>query len=132
MAGYGRRMTPRFLPSARTTNWLIVVGFLSLGYAMYMRYLVIEQSSVGLACDAGLTTWLCLSRKVVSGLFNHQVFGWTALGAAVLNLIRPSAALFAIGLALTAFGVVLYNAPLAALAAGLLIISFARPASATE
>ena len=120
------------MPSARTINWLIVVGFLSLGYAMYLRYLVIEQSSVGLACDAGLTTWLCLSRKVAAGLFNHQVFGWAALGAAVLNLIRPSAVLFAIALALTAFGVVLYNASLAALAAGILIMSFARPAPATE
>jgi hypothetical protein len=125
-------MTRRFMPSARATNWLITIGFLSLGYAMYLRYLVIEQSSVGLACDAGLTTWLCLSRKVASGLFNHQVFGWAALGAALLNLIRPSAVLFAIGLALTAFGVVLYNAALAALAAGLLIISFARPVYATE
>lgn len=120
------------MPSARATNWLIAIGLLSLGYAMYLRYLVIEQSSVGLACDAGLTTWLCLSRKVAAGLFNHQVFGWTALGAALLTLIRPSVVLFAIALALTAFGVVLYNAGLAALAAGVLLMSFARPAPAIE
>ena len=121
-----------FLPSARTTNWLITIGFLSLGYAMYLRYLVIEQSAVGLACDAGLTTWLCFSRQVASGLFNNQVFGWAALGAAILTMIRPSAVLFAIALSLVAFGVVLYNAALAALAAGILIMSFARPVTATE
>jgi hypothetical protein len=65
-----------FIPSARQTNILLVVGFLSLGYALYLRYLVIEQSSVALACDAGLSTWLCLARKVATGLFGHSVFGW--------------------------------------------------------
>ena len=125
-------MTRRFMPSARATNWLIAIGLLSLGYALYLRYLVIEQSSVGLACDEGLTTWLCLTRKIAMGLFNHQVFGWAALGAAVLTLIRPSPALFAIGLALTGFGLVLYNASLAALAAGLLVMCFARPVTAEE
>ena len=125
-------MFPRFMPSARTTNWLITVGFLSLLYAFYLRYLVIEQSTVGLACDAGLNTWTCLARTVASGLFNHQVFGVAALGGAVVNLIRPSPVLFAIALALTGFGVVLYNAGWAALAGALLILSFARPASAPE
>jgi hypothetical protein len=125
-------MTRLFMPSARTTNWLLVTGFVSLGYALYLRYLVIEQSSVGLACDGGLKTWLCLVRTVATGLFNHQVFGWVALGAAALNLIRPSAVLFAIGLTVTAFGVVLYNAGLAGLAAALLIISFARPVTVEE
>jgi hypothetical protein len=123
-------MTPRFMPSARTTNWLITIGFLSLGYALYLRYLVIEQSTVGLACDAGLHTSTCVARTVASGLFNNQVFGFAALGAAALNLLRPSPVLFAIALALTGFGVVLYNAGLAALGGALLILSFARPASA--
>jgi hypothetical protein len=125
-------MAPRFMPSARAANWLITIGFLSLGYALYLRYLVIEQTTVGLACDAGLRTTTCLARMVASGLFNHQVFGWAALGAAALNLIRPSPVLFAIGLALSGFGVVLYNAGLGALAAALLILSFARPVSAEE
>ena len=66
------------------------------------------------------------------GLFNHQVFGWASLGAATLTLIRPSPALFSIALALTGFGLVLYNASLAALAAGLLVMCFARPVPVTE
>jgi len=120
------------MPSPRAIFWLATIGLLSLGYALYLRYLVIEQSAVGIACDGGLKNWLCLSRSVASGLFNHQVFGWASLGAAALNLIRPSLALFAIGLMLAAFGVVLYNASLSALAAGLLIMSFARPAHVEE
>jgi hypothetical protein len=114
-----------FRPSAASLNWVIAIGFVSLGYAMYLRYLLIEQSQIGLACDAGLRTWLCLSRTVVSALFNNQVFGWVGLGAAVLT--RPALPLFTIGLAASAFGIVLYNAALSGLAAALLIMCFARP-----
>jgi hypothetical protein len=116
-----------FAPSAAALNWVITIGFVSLGYAMYMRYLVIEQPTVGLACDAGLETWLCLSRKVVVALLENYVFGWVSLGAAVLALIRPSVPLFTIALAITAFGLVLQNAALSGFAAALLIMCFARP-----
>jgi hypothetical protein len=77
-----------FLPSARATNWLLIVGFLSVGYALYLRYLAIEQPTVGIACAAGLQTWLCSTRALTISLFAHSVFGWTALIAAILNLIR--------------------------------------------
>ena len=119
-----------FLPTARQTNWLLVVGFLSVGYALYLRYLVIEQSAVGLACDAGLATWLCTTRKLVTTLFDYTAFGAAALTAAVLNLIRPSLVLFALGLAAAGFGIVLYNAASSALAVALLILAFARPQAA--
>jgi hypothetical protein len=114
-----------FRPSAASLNWVIAIGFVSLGYAMYLRYLVIEQTQIGLACDAGLRTWLCLSRTVVSALF--EVFGWVSLGAAVLAMIRPGLPLFTIGLAASAFGIVLHNAALSGLAAALLVMCFARP-----
>jgi hypothetical protein len=122
----------QFAPSPAALNWVIAAGFVSLGYAMYLRYLVIEQSRVGIACDTGLKTWLCLSRTVASALFDNQVFGWTALGAAVLALIRPSVPLFTISLAASAFGIVLYNAALSGLAAALLIMCLARPAPEPE
>ena len=96
-----------------------------------MRYLVIEQPSVGLACDAGLATWLCLSRKVTAALFDRYVFGWVSLGAATLNLIRPSVPLLTIALVFTAFGIVLYNASLSGFAAALLVMCFARPVTET-
>jgi hypothetical protein len=121
-------MTRRpFLPTSRQINLLLVVGFSCLGYALYLRYLVIEQSTVGLACEAGLATWLCTTRTVVLALFNHNVFGIIALGAAVLNFMRPSLVLFVIALAAAGLGIVLYNVALSSVAVALLILSFARP-----
>jgi hypothetical protein len=120
-----------FAPTARQINVLLVAGFLSLGYALYLRYLAIEQTPVGLACDAGLATWLCFMRRIVSGLFGYDVFGAVAVAAAVLHLWRPSLAAFLIGLVAAGFGVVLYNVGLSALAVGLLILGFARPQTAT-
>jgi hypothetical protein len=121
-----------FRPTARQTNWLLVVGFLSLGYALYIRYLAIELSTVGLACDAGLPTWLCATRRLVTVLFNNSVFGLAALVAAILNFVRPSIVLFAFAIAAAGFGIVLYNVMLASLAVALLILSFARPVPETE
>lgn len=117
-----------FLPSARTTNGLLIVGFGALGYALYLRYLGLEQSSVGLACAAGLDTWMCFSRRVAALLFQNSAFGGGALALAVFNLWRPSLILFAPALALACFGIVLYNTGLSSLAIGLLVLSFARPA----
>lgn len=117
-----------FLPTARQTNWLLVIGFLSVGYALYLRYLAIENSTVALACDAGLNTWLCATRKLATTLFRHSVFGWVAVAVAALNLVRPSLVLAAIAIAAAGLGIVLYNVALSALAVSLLILSLARPA----
>ena len=124
--------TRLFLPTARQTNWLMVVGFLALGEALYLRYLGVENSQVALGCQAGLDTWLCATLGLATSLFRHSVFGWCALGCALLNLMRPSILLTSVALAATAFGLVLYNAGLAGLAAALMILSLARPAPATE
>jgi hypothetical protein len=121
---------PLFLPTARQTNWLLVIAFLSLGEAMYLRYLAIETSTVSLACQAGLDTWLCGTFRLTIWLFNYEVFGAVALAAALLNLLRPSLVLVAVALAAAAFGIVLHNADLSALAAGVLILSLARPSPA--
>ena len=117
-----------FLPSARATNWLLIVGLCSIGYALYMRYLAVEQSTVGLACQAGLNTWLCFTRQITIALFTYSAFGWAALVEDAVNLLRPSLFLFAIALAAACFGVVLYNVGLSSLAIGLLVLSFARRA----
>ena len=118
-----------FLPSARATNYLLIVGFCSIGYALYLRYLAIEQID-GRAWPAppGSTPG-CASRATSpTSLFTNSVFGWAALAVAALNLLRPSLVLFALALALACFGVVLYNAGLSSLAVGLLLLSFARRA----
>ena len=125
-------MKRRFVPSARQTNWLLAVAFLSVGYALYLRYRAIEFAPVSLECQSGLDTWLCGTFRAVIVLFNHAVFGAVALGAAVINLLRPSVAMFAIALAGAGFGVVLHNPGLSALAAALLVVSLARPAPEPE
>jgi hypothetical protein len=121
-----------FLPNARATNVLLIVGFVSLGYALYIRYTALEQSTVGLACAGGLDTWLCASRRIVAVLFQNSVFGIAALIVAAINLLRPSLFLFAIALSVACLGVVLYNIVLSALAIGLLVLSFARRAPESD
>jgi hypothetical protein len=65
-------------------------------------------------------------------LYTHNVFGGVALAAALLNLLRPSIVLVAVALAAAGYGLVMHNADLSALAAGLLILSLGRPAPAPE
>ena len=112
-------------------QWLMVVGFTTIGYALYLRYLGIEFSTVALACDAGLQTLLCKTRLLATYLFRNSVFGVVALIIATLHVIRPSIVLLTGGLIAAAFGIVLYNIGLSGLAIGLLILGFARPAPAT-
>ena len=121
---------PLFLPTARQANWILIVAFLSVGEALYLRYVAIENSTVSLACQAGLDTWLCATFRLTIFLFSHEVFGAIALVAALLNLMRPSLVLVMVSLAAAAFGVVLHNADLSAVAAGVLVLSLARPAPA--
>ena len=121
---------PLFSPTARQIHWLLVLGFLAIGEAVYLRYLALEYAPVSLACQAGLETWLCSTFRLVIALFNYSAFGWLAFAAALLNLVRPSILLLAIGVAASGFGLVLHNAGLAGLAAALLILSLARPAPA--
>jgi hypothetical protein len=112
-------------------QWLLIVGFVTVGYALYLRYLAIEFSSAALACDAGLPTMLCKTRILATALFQNSVFGITALVIAVLHLIRPSIVLLTGGVIAAGFGIVLYNVELSGVAIGLLILGFARPAPAT-
>ena len=112
-------------------QWLLVVGFVTVGYALYVRYLAIEFSSVALACDAGLHTLLCKTRLLVTYLFSNSVFGIVALIIATLHVIRPSVVLLTAGLIVAGLGIVLYNLGLSGIAIGLLILGFARPAPAT-
>jgi NADH:ubiquinone oxidoreductase subunit K len=121
-----------FVPTALETHWLLIVGLLAVGEAIYLRYLAIEYAPVSLACQGGLDTWLCTAFRLAIVLYNHGVFGIVALAAALLNLMRPSILLATIALAAAGFGLVLHNADLSGLAVALLILSLARPAPAAE
>ena len=67
-------------------QFLLVVGFVTVGYALYLRYLAVEFSTVALACDAGLQTMICKSRTLATYLFKNSVFGIVALIIAVLHV----------------------------------------------
>jgi hypothetical protein len=112
-------------------QFLLVVGFITVGYALYLRYLAVEYSPVALACDAGLQTMLCKMRSLATYLFKHSVFGIVALIIAVLHVMRPSIVLLTGGVIAAGLGIVLYNITLSGIAVGLLILGFARPAPAT-
>jgi len=112
-------------------QFLLIVGFVTVGFALYLRYLGVELSQVALACDAGLQTLLCKSRSVATYLFKNSVFGSVALVIAALHVIRPSIVLLTLGLIAAGLGIVLYNIALSGIAIGLLILGFARPAPAT-
>jgi hypothetical protein len=120
------------VPTPRQVQWLIIVGFVTVGYALYLRYLAIEHAPVALACDAGLQSTLCKSRAVATYLFRHSVFGIAAVIIALLNLMHPSIVLLTAGLIAGGAGIVLYNVGLSGLALALLILGLARPAPATE
>lgn len=112
-------------------QFLLVVGFVTVGYALYLRYLAVELSTQALACDAGLQSMLCKARALATVLFKNSVFGIVALVIAVLHLMRPSIVLLTGGLIAAGLGIVLYNVVLSGIAIGLLILGFARPAPAT-
>jgi hypothetical protein len=120
-----------FRLSPYQVQWLLITGFLSVGYALYLRYLAVEFSTVALACDAGLQTMICKIRLLITYLFRNSVFGIGALVIATLHVIRPSIVLLTAGLIAAGFGIVLYNIALSGIAIGLLILGFARPAPAT-
>ena len=112
-------------------QFLLVIGFVTVGYALYLRYLAVEFSTVALACDGGLQSLLCKSRALATTLFKNSVFGIVALIIATLHVMRPSIVLLTGGLIAAGFGIVLYNVALSGIAVGLLILGFARPAPAT-
>ena len=118
---------PLYRPSRRQAACLIVLALAALSYGFFMRYRVIEQSAVSIACQGGGANWLCASRRTAIALFTPQVFGIVALGAALLNLLRPSVVFWGLVLLSSGIGIVLYNTSLSALAVALLIVSLARP-----
>lgn len=117
-----------FLPSMRAATVLAGVGVLALAAALYVRYGIIQNTPLGLACEAGRESVVCDFRFVVVSLFNNNVFGWAAIFLALLNFWRPSVLTFGICLAAALAGLVLYNTSGAALAFALLLLSLARPA----
>lgn len=121
-----------YLPTPRETNVLILLGFAAFGYALYLRFLVIDAPSIEFACAEGLARAVCTVRRTVIELRDLQFFGGLALVCAVLHFIRPRFATLAIGVAAALFGLILRNTGVSAFAAALLVMGFARSAHADK
>ena len=117
-----------FLPSLRGAAVLAVIALAALGAALVLRYAIIQNSAIGVACEAGEESLTCTVRLAVILMFVRGIFGWVALAAAGVQLLRPNIVAFGTGLVFALLGLVLYNTRISALAVALLVLSLARPA----
>jgi hypothetical protein len=120
------RVDEFFRPTRRAWLWLggFVLG--ALGVAFCLRYGLIQNTPIGLACEAGDANFTCAIRSAAIQLFRLDAFGTIAVAAATFQLCRPNMIAFGVGLTAAAFGLVLYNTRLSGLAVALLILSLAR------
>jgi hypothetical protein len=123
---------PQYAPSRRAIVILAILAVAALGAALFLRYDIIQNTPIGLACEAGEASFTCKLRLMVILMFVNECFGWTALIAAMVQLWRPNMVVLGVGLVFALLGLVLYNTRVAALAVTLLVLSFARHRPATK
>jgi hypothetical protein len=116
-----------FLPTKRASAALATLALAALGAALYLRYAIIQDSTIGVACEAGEESLTCQVRLAVILMFVQGAFGWLALIASCVQLWRPNVVAFGTGLVFALLGLVLYNTRISALAIALLVLSLARP-----
>lgn len=87
-----------------------VLALASLGGALYLRYGLIENTPVGLSCQAADAPWYCGPRLWL--IHFHMAWGWSyaALLGGALALAKRWRWAIGLGLAAGAAGLVLYNA----------------------
>ncbi|MDO5101538.1 MAG: hypothetical protein Q4D91_01325 [Lautropia sp.] len=108
----------------------LIYPAVALAIALALRYLVVEATEVGQACD--VTPWegLCAGRTALILSFRHQELGWVALGIALLATVLRYRTLGLIAVAAGLFGLILYSYEPAAVAALLGLLVIARPKGA--
>ena len=114
-------------PARAWMTWVLplVLGGVALGLALVTRFVWIESTEIGLACAAVPPPWWCGPRTAIILVHQYDAWGLAALGAGLLALVFRWYPLALLALVTGLFGLVLYNAGLAAvglLAALLLII----------
>jgi hypothetical protein len=121
-----------FFPSPRQTNFLILTGCAAVAFGFYLRHSILDAQPLIAACAAGAPRAACSIRQFLIELYEMQFFGGVALVAAILHFARPRLVMFAVALAASCLGLFLSNTGAAALAVGILLIAFARPAHASR
>lgn len=119
---------PLYRPTLVQAIVFAIIAIAALRCGFFVRYRLIEQAAVGVACQTGSVSTGCSIRSTAILLFEQSVFGLTSVTSALLNLYRPSVVLIALALFTGGIGIVLYNVALSALALMLLILSLARRA----
>jgi hypothetical protein len=71
----GARTKP-FLPSRRAAAVIAVLGLAALGAALYLRYFIIQNSGIGVACEAGEDSLTCRVRLAVILMLVEVNFGF--------------------------------------------------------
>ncbi len=123
----GGRPRRLFLPSRKHAVIMGAGGAVMLALGLIFRFAVIENTPLGIACDAGEESLICTIRLGVILLFVFNIFGAVAVAAAVWQVWRPNAIAFGIAFTFALIGIVLYGPRASALALALLILSLARP-----
>ena len=121
-----KTLSHTFAPPLRALTIILPLAAGALASALYLRYGIIQNTPIGLACEAGEESVTCTLRLAVIHLFARGLFGWTALIAVLIQLWRPNTLAFSVGLIAACFGLVLYNTRLSAFAVALLVLSLAR------
>ena len=74
-----------YRPTLRQAIGLAVIAAIALTYGFVMRYVVIQNSVIGIGCETA-SSWLCTGRHATIVLFQQHVFGIAALAAALFGL----------------------------------------------
>ena len=115
---------------AAVAGLMLCAGAYLVGYAV--RYRLVEPEAMGAACERG-APWWCGLRTGFIAFTQWNGFGWAALALAVLALAmavagRPASmrGLALAGLTIGGFGLILYNATMAAVAVVIALLCLAR------
>lgn len=119
-----------FVPSRGTLVAGVVALAAALAVAWAARYVLVENTPLGHACEAGESSFRCTVRFAVNEGFRTIVPGVLAVAAGTWCLWRPGPLPFVATLALAGLGLLLFNAWPAGLALVLAILALARPVRA--
>ncbi len=121
---------------AALAGLLLCAAAYLVGYAV--RYRLVEPEAMGAACERG-DPWWCGLRTGFIMFTQWNGFGWAALALVVLAVAaavasRPATmrALALAALTIGGFGLILYNATMAAVAVVLALLCLARRHQATK
>lgn len=118
--------TASALPWRRLALLLLLLALLSLALAVYVRYGLVQVTSIGLACDGGEASIACALRQGAIALFARDIPGWMALAGGAVTLARPCWWGAALTLLAGSLGLVLYDTELSATGLTLLALVPAR------